>query len=129
MAKGAKHREQAVVDTDVQAVVFSLRRRKGGEDGLFGCRAGRDWHDVTAADINGYLAEISEGEFTAKDLRTWHATVLAAVGLAMSEHAAATAAARKARDRPGRRRGRGLPGQHAGGGARLLHRSARDRTL
>jgi DNA topoisomerase IB len=50
---------------------------------------------VTAADINGYLAEISAGEFTAKDFRTWHATVLAAVGLAVSEHAAATAAARK----------------------------------
>src|SRR5690348_12591225 len=95
LAKGAKHREQAVVDADVQAVVGSLRRRKGGGDGLFGYRAGGDWHDVTAADINGYLAEIAEGEFTAKDFRTWHATALAAVGLAVSEHAAATATARK----------------------------------
>ena len=75
--------------------MVSLRRRKGGGDSLFGYRAGRDWHDVTAADINGYLAEISAGEFTAKDFRTWHATVLAAVGLAVSEHAAATATARK----------------------------------
>jgi DNA topoisomerase IB len=73
----------------------SLRRRKGGGDGLFGYRSGRDWHDVTAAGINGYLAEISGGEFTAKDFRTWHATVLAAVGLAVSENAAGTAAARK----------------------------------
>jgi len=40
LAKGAKHREQAVVDADVQAVVGSLRRRKGGGDGLFGYRAG-----------------------------------------------------------------------------------------
>ena len=95
LAKGAKHREQALVDADVQAVVVSLRRRKGGGDGLFGYRAGRDWHDVSAADINGYLAEISGGEFTAKDFRTWHATVLAAVGLAVSEHAAGTATARK----------------------------------
>jgi DNA topoisomerase IB len=50
---------------------------------------------VTATDINGYLAEVTGGEFTAKDFRTWHATVLAAVGLAVSEHAAGTAAARK----------------------------------
>jgi DNA topoisomerase IB len=94
LAKGAKHREQAVVDADVQAVVVSLRRRKGGGDGLFGYRSGRGWHDMTAADINAYLGEISGGEFTAKDFRTWHATVLAAVGLAVSEHAGGTAAAR-----------------------------------
>jgi DNA topoisomerase IB len=85
LAKGAKHREQAVVDADVQAVVV----------GLFAYWSGRGWHDVTDADINAYLAEISGGEFTAKDFRTWHATVLAAVGLAVSEHAAGTAAARK----------------------------------
>jgi DNA topoisomerase IB len=95
LAKGAKHREQALVDTDVQAVVVSLRRRKGGGDGLFGYRSGRGWHDMTAADINAYLSEISGAEFTAKDFRTWHATVLAAVGLAVSEHADRTAAARK----------------------------------
>jgi DNA topoisomerase IB len=95
LAKGAKHREQAVADADVQAVVVSLKRRKGGGDGLFAYRSGRGWHDVTAADINGYLAEVTGGEFTAKDFRTWHATVLAAVALAVSEHAAGSAAARK----------------------------------
>ena len=41
LAKGAKHREQALVDADVQAVVVSLRRRRGGGEGLFGYRAGR----------------------------------------------------------------------------------------
>jgi DNA topoisomerase IB len=75
--------------------VVSLRRRHGGGDGLFAYQSGRDWHDVTAADINAYLGEITGGKFTAKDFRTWHATVLAAVGLAVSEHATATAAARK----------------------------------
>jgi DNA topoisomerase IB len=34
-------------------------------------------------------------EVTAKDFRTWHATVLAAVGLAVSSHAAASPSARK----------------------------------
>jgi DNA topoisomerase IB len=35
------------------------------------------------------------GDYTAKDFRTWHATVLAAVGLAVSESAAGHEAARK----------------------------------
>ncbi|HEX6707278.1 MAG TPA: DNA topoisomerase IB [Albitalea sp.] len=30
---------------------------------------------VGSADVNGYLREISGGDFTAKDFRTWHATV------------------------------------------------------
>jgi Eukaryotic DNA topoisomerase I, catalytic core len=56
----------------------------GRRDQLLVYRAGRVWHDVTAADINDYLREISGGEYTAKDFRTWHATVLAAVGPAVS---------------------------------------------
>src|SRR5688572_31563582 len=40
---------------------------------------GRQWHDVRSADINEYLKEHSGGcEISAKDFRTWHATVLAA---------------------------------------------------
>jgi DNA topoisomerase IB len=39
--------------------------------------------------------EISGWDFTAKDFRTWHATVLAAVGLAVSKPAAASHTARK----------------------------------
>ena len=93
-AKGAKHREQAVAEDQVCAVVRSLRRRRGG-DQLLMYRSGPRWHDVTAADINDYLREISGGDYTAKDFRTWHATVLAAVGLAVSEGAVGSDAARK----------------------------------
>ena len=73
----------------------SLKRRAGGGDGLLAYRSGPRWHDVTATDINDYLREVSGGEFSAKDFRTWHATVLAAVGLAVSGHAAPAEAARK----------------------------------
>jgi DNA topoisomerase IB len=94
--KSGKHREQAVVDEQVCAVVRSLKRRRSGGEDLLVYRSGPRWHNVTAADINDYLREVSGGEFTAKDFRTWHATVLAAVGLAVSEAAAAgPAAARK----------------------------------
>ena len=87
-AKGAKHREQAVAEDQVCAVVRSLRRCRDGGDQLLVYRSGPRWHDVTAADINDYLREVSGGDYTAKDFRTWHATVLAAVGLAVSESAA-----------------------------------------
>jgi DNA topoisomerase IB len=86
-AKGAKQRKQALVDDEVAPVIRSLKRRRSGGEELLAYRNGRGWRDVTAGDINDYLREISGGDFTAKDFRTWHATVLAAVGLAVS-HAA-----------------------------------------
>ncbi len=93
--KAGKLQEQAVAEDQVCAVVRSLKRRGGG-DRLLAYRSGRCWHDVTATDINDYLREVSGGEFTAKDFRTWHATVLAAVGLAVSEGAVTAAARRRA---------------------------------
>ena len=96
LAKGAKQREQAVAEDQVCAAVRSLRRRRGGGDQLLAWRAGSRWHDVTAADINEYLQEISGGDYTAKDFRTWHATVLAAVGLAVSESAGRDTARQRA---------------------------------
>jgi DNA topoisomerase IB len=96
--KSGKHREQAVADETVCAVVRGLKRRRSGTDcdDLLVYRSGTRWHNVTAADINDYLRAAADGDFTAKDFRTWHATVLAAVGLAVSEPAATgPAAARK----------------------------------
>src|ERR1700729_4185800 len=87
-AKGSIQREQAVADELVCAVVRGLKRRRWGGSELFAYRgSGPGGHDVTAADINAYLREVSGGDFTAKDFRTWNATVLAAVGLAVSEPA------------------------------------------
>lgn len=94
--KGAKHHEQAVAEEQVCAVVRSLKRRRSAGDRLLAYRSGRHWHEVTASDINDYLREISGSEFTAKDFRTWHATVLAAVGLAVSAGAVTAAARRRA---------------------------------
>jgi DNA topoisomerase IB len=95
-AKGAKEREQAVAEENTCAVVRGLKRRRGGGDQLLAHRVGREWRDVQAADINDYLREISGGDFTAKDFRTWHATVLTAVALAVSRPAPSAAARRRA---------------------------------
>ncbi|HEY0932307.1 MAG TPA: DNA topoisomerase IB [Trebonia sp.] len=86
IGKHGKHREQAVADETVVEVVRSLKRRRFAREcaDLLVYRSGTRWHNVSAADINDYLREVAGGDFTAKDFRTWHATVLAAVGLAVS---------------------------------------------
>jgi DNA topoisomerase IB len=95
-AKGAIQREQAVADEQVQAVIRSLKRRRWGGSELLAYRTAAGPHDVTAADINAYLGELSGGDFTVKDFRTWHATVLAAVGLAVSTRALTDSARKRA---------------------------------
>lgn len=87
-AKGSIQREQTVAEEQVCDVVRSLKRRQWGGNELLAYRNGRPGgHDVSAADINAYLQEISGRTFTAKDFRTWNVTVLAAVGLAVSQDA------------------------------------------
>ncbi len=94
-AKGRKEREQVLTDADVCAVLGELTRRNRGE--LLRYRAdGGGWADVRSADINAYLKEAFGTEVSAKDFRTWHATVLAAVGLAVSRPARSTAGRKRA---------------------------------
>ncbi|GAA2128393.1 DNA topoisomerase IB [Actinomadura napierensis] len=83
-AKGSKDRYQSVAEETVCKVVVGLMRRKDDSPELLAYRIRAGWHDVTAADINDFIREVTGGDFTAKDFRTWHATVLAAVGLAVS---------------------------------------------
>ena len=95
LAKGSKQREQSVVEREVCKVVVGLKRRRDPGPELLAYRTATGWHDVSASDINGYLREISGGDYTAKDFRTWHATVLAAVGLAVSTDAPDTETGRR----------------------------------
>jgi DNA topoisomerase IB len=98
IGKSGKQQEQAIVDPDVFSVVRSLKLRRSGPDleDLLVYRSGKRWHNVTAGDINDYLREISGHDYTAKDFRTWHATVLAAVGLAVSVRAESPTARKRA---------------------------------
>jgi DNA topoisomerase I len=84
VAKSGKRRLQSVLDPEVSGVVAALKRRRGGSPDLLAFRRGRTWVDVRSEDINAYIKEQTGGEFTAKDYRTWSATVLAAVALASS---------------------------------------------
>ncbi len=72
-----------------------MRSRRDGSQRLLAHRDGGSWKDLTAEDVNSYLAELFGGAMTAKDFRSWHATVIAAEVLALSEEDAATKTSRK----------------------------------
>jgi len=86
-AKSGQRRIQSLVDPDVFEVVKQLKRRRGGGDELLAYKEGARWRDVKSPDINEYVKEVTGGDFSAKDFRTWNATVLAAVALAVSAQA------------------------------------------
>jgi DNA topoisomerase IB len=94
-AKSGKRRVQAVIDPDVARIVQALKRRRGGGDELLAYKRERRWVDLRSEDINAWLKDATGKDISAKDFRTWGATVLAAVALAVSEEAAATKTGRK----------------------------------
>lgn len=94
-AKGGRQRVQSVVDPEIRDLLATLRRRRGGGPELLAYREGRHWHDIRSDQINDYLRDITAGDFTAKDFRTWHATVLCAVSLAVVSIGSHTESGRK----------------------------------
>ena len=94
-AKGGVQRAQAIYDPRSVAVVRALRRRRSGGPQLLAYRVGRRWHAVRSEEINEYLKESLGEEFSAKDFRTWNATVMAAVSLAADGRDGGSKAARK----------------------------------
>lgn len=97
-AKSGKRRVQAVVDPEVAAVVRTLKRRRGGGQKLLAYKETGPptrWRDVRSEDVNSWLKDRTGRDVSAKEFRTWGATVLAAVGLAVSGRATATKTARK----------------------------------
>ncbi len=95
VAKSGKRRLQGIVDPLVYDTAAELKRRRGGGMAFLAYRNGR-WVDVRSTDINAFVKELSGPDFSAKYFRTWHATVLAAVGLGISTHAASKTARKRA---------------------------------
>jgi DNA topoisomerase I len=95
-AKSGQRRVQSIRDAAARRALEAMYRRRSGPEDLLAYRAGGEWVDVRSSEINDYIhAEIGE-EFTAKNFRTWHGTVLAAVALAGEERPASEAAAKRA---------------------------------
>jgi DNA topoisomerase-1 len=71
-----------VQDRQVAEVLRILKRRRGGGRDLLAWRQGSRWRDLRSDDINDYIKSGLGTDFSAKDFRTWNATVLAAQHLA-----------------------------------------------
>jgi DNA topoisomerase-1 len=95
-AKSGQRRVQSVAEPEVCAIVSALKRRRSGGDELLAYRDGDAWVDVRSGDVNAHLQELTGLDCTAKDFRTWNATVLAAVGLAMQQETGTVTARRRA---------------------------------
>lgn len=74
-----------VEDRDLAGVIKPLLGRRDPDPELLAFRTGGGWRDVRTEHVNRYLREISGLDLTAKDFRTWHGTVAAAVALACCE--------------------------------------------
>ena len=95
-AKGGQRRQQQLADPELLDLLGTLRRRRSGGPELLAYKEGRRWRDVRSQDINDYIKQAADGDFSAKDFRTWNATVLAAMALAVSgEMASESKTARK----------------------------------
>ena len=96
IAKSGKRRIHSLVDPPVLEVVSVLKKRRAGGPELLAYKSGRHWFDVKSSDINEYIGELTAADFTAKDFRTWNATVLAAVGVGVSGEARSKTARKRA---------------------------------
>jgi DNA topoisomerase I len=96
VAKAGVRQVREVADPQILPVLRALRRRRGGGDEILAWREGTAWRDVRSTDINAYLKEAAGQDFSAKDFRTWHATVLAAIDLAGREPPTSATGAKRA---------------------------------
>jgi DNA topoisomerase IB len=94
-AKSGKRQIKGFVDPLAVDVVARLKRRRGGSPELLAYKEGRRWRDVKSGDVNAYLKEITGAGYSAKDFRTWNATVLAAIALSVTGEVAHSKTGRK----------------------------------
>jgi DNA topoisomerase I len=86
VAKEGKRRDITVNDPAVMPTVRALARSDNGLPELFAFQeTGSAWRPLHSHDVSAYVAERAGGHFTAKEFRTWNATVLMALLLATAE--------------------------------------------
>jgi DNA topoisomerase IB len=87
IAKEGKRRTITVTDGAVRSVVRALVSSDNTSDSLFSFQDGDAWRPLRSHDVSSYIAARAGGHFTAKEFRTWNATVLMALFLANADPA------------------------------------------
>jgi DNA topoisomerase-1 len=77
-AKSGVRRTLEIEDPAVVKVVRSLMRRECPSERFLVTRTASGWTDVHADDLNARFKELVGEDYSVKDLRTWHGTVIAA---------------------------------------------------
>lgn len=85
--------QHLVLDDEVSvASLHRLTRRRDPNARLLAARVGREWVPISPEEVNTRLSELCGLEVTSKDLRTWHATVIAALALGEVDRASSRSA-------------------------------------
>jgi DNA topoisomerase I len=82
VGKAGKRHVIAISDAQAIGLLASLKRRRAGPPELLVYRGTHGWTRVHREDVNNFLRATSGGPFSAKEYRTWNATVIAAETLA-----------------------------------------------
>jgi DNA topoisomerase IB len=82
-AKGGKRWSVEIDRPDVVRLVAELKAKRGTGPRLLAIRTGPgQWRPLSPGDVNDFIKAAIGAEFSAKDFRTWNATVVAAEALA-----------------------------------------------
>jgi DNA topoisomerase-1 len=95
VAKGSLRRVVSVSDPEIEPLIARLKRRRSTDRRLFAYKAGSRWVNVTSEDVNAYIKSVAGDQFSAKDFRTWSATVLAAATFAQVTESPTSKTARR----------------------------------
>ncbi|HWF30479.1 MAG TPA: DNA topoisomerase IB [Mycobacterium sp.] len=94
-AKSGVRRTLEIEDPAVVRAVRALMRRTERTERLLMCRTASGWVDVRADDLNARFKELVGDDYTVKDLRTWHGTVLAAAAFSDADPAVSQRVAKR----------------------------------
>lgn len=94
-AKSGVQRSYVIEDAEVVRVVRALKRRTDCTERLLMCRNASGWAEVRADDVNRRFKELVGADYSVKDLRTWHGTVLAAVAFVDADPAVSQRVAKR----------------------------------
>lgn len=94
-AKSGVRRTISLEDPLVLRAIRSLMRADTTSPRLLGYLSSSGWSEVHADDLNGRFRELVGDEFSVKDLRTWHGTVLAAEAFAIARAPSSKTARRR----------------------------------
>jgi DNA topoisomerase-1 len=92
---GVEHRIEIDDALVVEAIEVMRRRRSLDDPSLLAYKNRRSWRSVLPELVNDYVRASTGLDATAKDFRTWHATVLAAAALAETPEPGETKASRR----------------------------------